>query len=203
MKLIAGLGNPGGEYAKTRHNTGFRVLNELAKGLGVSFDRKRFKGEYTRAELPAPLAGGPETARELLLLKPQAYMNLSGEVVQPFCAYYKIALPDLLVVTDDVALPVGALRLRAGGSAGGHNGLKDIALRLGSQEFARLRVGVGGREAGKEHPPEDLAGHVLSRFAAEDEELARKAVKAAAEACLCWAGRGLEEAMNTYNARAQ
>jgi peptidyl-tRNA hydrolase, PTH1 family len=201
MKLIVGLGNPGKEYAKTRHNAGFRVLDLLAGKLGSSFDRTKFKGEYCDAVLP-------ETWRKkkddddgkLLLVKPQTYMNLSGETVQGFSGYYKIAVKDILVVVDEVALPVGVIRIRRAGSAGGHNGLKDIALRLGSQEFARLRLGVGGREASAERKPGNLADHVLGRFSAEEEDVMRLKVPEAVEACLVWTGQGVEVAMNKYNA---
>jgi PTH1 family peptidyl-tRNA hydrolase len=201
MKLIAGLGNPGREYAKTRHNAGFRVLDLLAERLGVAFERTKFKGDYTRATLPGQWqAQPPPEDNELLLVKPRTYMNLSGETVQCFCGYYKIELPGLLVVVDDVALPVGTLRLRRNGSPGGHNGLKDITQRLGSQEYARLRIGVGGREAGTEQPAEDLRGHVLSRFSRAEEELLKEKLKLAADCCLVWAGQGIGEAMNRFNA---
>jgi PTH1 family peptidyl-tRNA hydrolase len=200
MKLIAGLGNPGRDYAKTRHNAGFRVLDLLAGRLGEGFDRTQFKGEYARAAVPAKWEKQLGSGGDLLLVKPQTYMNLSGETVQCFCGYYKIELPDLLVVVDDVALALGALRIRRGGSAGGHKGLKDIEQRLGSQDFARLRIGVGGRDAGAERPPEDLREHVLSRFSAAEEEVLKKSLELAADACLCWAGQGVEETMNRYNA---
>jgi PTH1 family peptidyl-tRNA hydrolase len=205
MKLIVGLGNPGKEYAKTRHNAGFRVLDLLAGKLGVGFDRSKFKGEYCDALLPEGWRGKGGSQDEpddgkLLLVKPQTYMNLSGETVQGFSGYYKIAVKDILVVVDEVALPLGVLRMRRGGSAGGHNGLKDIALRLGSQEFARLRLGVGGRDALAERKPGNLADHVLGRFSAEEEDVLRKRIPEAVEACLCWAGRGVEAAMNKHNA---
>ena len=198
MKLVVGLGNPGRQYAKTRHNVGFRVLDLLAERLGVEVGRKKFKGLYGAA--PAP--GGGE---ELLLVKPQTYMNLSGETVQGYCGYYQIPLSALLVVVDDVALAVGCLRLRPAGSAGGHNGLKDIILRLGSDEFARLRIGVGGRTAqtgpALGGPPDrpELVQHVLGRFGPQDEAVLQERLPLAAEACLIWAGQGLAAAMNRYN----
>ena len=199
MKVIVGLGNPGREYAKTRHNVGFRVLDLLAEKLGGAFDRTKFKGEYAQGSLPAQWAGSGAEAETLLLIKPQTYMNLSGETVQGFCGYFKVPLNDLLVVVDDVALPVGVLRLRRGGSAGGHNGLKDIALKLGSQEYARLRLGVGGREAGGTPAPADLAGHVLSRFSSAEETVLKEKLNTAVEASLFWAGQGIEAAMNRFN----
>jgi len=190
MKLIVGLGNPGEEYERTRHNIGFRVVEMLAEKCGASFDRTKYKGEYASATV-----GGMDA----VLVKPQTYMNLSGETVLSFKGFYKVELSELLVVSDDVVLPVGSLRMRAGGSDGGQRGLKDISLRLGSQEYARLRVGVGGREAGREHLPVDLASHVLSRFGAGEEEQLKKVLPIAVEACVMWAEKGVEAAMNLYN----
>ncbi len=195
MKLIVGLGNPGRDYARTRHNVGFRVMDVLAGRLNIAFDRAKFKGDYAQGEM----AGISGEDRRVLLVKPQTYMNLSGETVLGFAGYFKIGLAEILVTVDDVALPVGALRIRRGGSDGGHNGLKDITLRLCSQDYARLRVGVGGREQGGAHHPADLAGHVLSRFSAPEEELMVKRIELAAEACQCWAERGIDPVMNVYN----
>jgi peptidyl-tRNA hydrolase, PTH1 family len=197
MKLIVGLGNPGREYARTRHNVGFRVLNILAERLNVEFDRGKFHGDYASAEL-AP-ESGHEEAFKLLLVKPQTFMNRSGETVLGFSAYFKIGLEDVLVVADDVALALGRLRVRKSGSDGGHNGLRDIIQWLGSREFARLRVGVGGREEDAEYQPEDLAAHVLSRFSAAEEEVLAQRLNVAADACLCWAQAGSEAAMNKFN----
>ena len=191
MKLIVGLGNPGKEYERTRHNAGFRVLDALAGKLGTAFDREKFKGLY---------ATGDAGEEKLLLVKPLTFMNLSGETVVGFGGFYKIGIDDVLVVVDEVALPLGALRMRRGGSDGGHNGLKNITLRLGSKEFARLRFGVGGREAGAERHPADLAGHVLGRFSAEEETLLATAMSKAVDACLLWATQGVEKAMNRFNA---
>ena len=201
MKLIVGLGNPGKQYEKTRHNAGFRVLDLLAEQIGAEFSREKFKGRYGEGALSAKWSGPAEGDGRLLLVKPQAYMNLSGETVQGFSGFYKIALEDLLVIVDDAALPLGILRLRRSGSAGGHNGLKDIAVRLGSQDYARLRLGVGGREAGAERAPDDLAGHVLGKFGAAEEKLFVAAMQRAAEACLTWAGGGIEKAMNAFNVK--
>ena len=178
MKLIVGLGNPGKEYARTRHNIGFRVLDVVADKLKVEFERSKFSGDYASTEF---------ADNKLLLVKPQTFMNRSGETVQGFSAYFKVELKDLLIVLDEVALPVGQLRIRPNGSAGGQNGLKDIIQWLGTQDFARLRIGVGGREENAARKPENLASHVLSRFSAADEELLGKKLDAAADACLCWA----------------
>jgi len=195
VKLIVGLGNPGKEYEKTRHNIGFRAVELLAGKLLTDFDRTKFKGEYATASTED--AKGEKV--ELILLKPQTFMNLSGEAVLGFSGFYKIGLDDILVVSDDVVLPVGVLRIRAGGSDGGQKGLKDISRRLGGQQYPRLRIGVGGREAGREHPPADLAGHVLSRFASVEEEILKTALADAADACLVWARKGIAAAMNGFN----
>lgn len=198
MKLIVGLGNPGAQYVKTRHNIGFRVVDLLAGKLGTQVDRSKFKGEYANAEQPGKVKDGDDG--KLLLVKPQTFMNLSGETVVGFTGYFKIAVQDVLVIVDDVALPVGAMRIRRGGSDGGHNGLKDITRALGTQDYARLRLGVGGREANNERQPENLAGHVLGKFSQNEETVLAKAMEVAAEASLYWAANGVEAAMNKFNA---
>jgi PTH1 family peptidyl-tRNA hydrolase len=202
MKLIVGLGNPGGEYARTRHNAGFRVLDVLAERLGAEFRQRKFKGQCAAAELPREWQGPRAGDGRLLLVKPETYMNLSGETVVGFLGYYHIERADLLVVCDDVNLALGALRMRRSGSAGGHNGLADIEQRLGGREYARLRCGVGGREADGQRRVGELVGHVLGRFAPEEEERLPAALARAAEACLTWAGHGCETAMNRFNAVA-
>lgn len=204
LRLIAGLGNPGRKYARTRHNAGFRAVDLLAAKLGAAFTRRKFKGLYVSAEYrpAATQAGGPvgeENVRRLLLVKPQTYMNLSGETVQGFAGWFKVPRKALLVVVDDVALPPGMLRLRGRGSDGGHKGLRDVARVLGGGDFARLRIGVGGREAGNESDGESLTNRVLGRFTAGEEELLATALEHAAEACLCWAVEGIETAMNRFN----
>jgi PTH1 family peptidyl-tRNA hydrolase len=200
MKLIVGLGNPGAQYAKTRHNVGFRIVDRIAEKLGAPVDRTKFKGEYATAEQTGG-AKQEDDDGKLLLVKPQTFMNLSGETVAGFSGYFKIDPKDVLAVVDDVALPVGAIRMRRGGSDGGHNGLKDITRALGTQEYARLRLGVGGRESNAERQPENLASHVLSRFSQEEETVLAKALELAAEASLLWAAQGIEAAMNKYNVR--
>jgi PTH1 family peptidyl-tRNA hydrolase len=200
MKLIVGLGNPGSQYARTRHNVGFRIIDRLAAKLGTVADRSKFKGEYATAD--APVKGGDENDDgKLLLVKPQTFMNLSGETVVSFSGYFKIELKDILVAVDDVALPLGVLRMRRGGTDGGHNGLRDITRALGSQDYARLRLGVGGREQDAQRPAEDLASHVLSRFSKEEEAVLEPAIDKAVEACSCWAAKGIEAAMNSFNAK--
>jgi len=200
MKLIVGLGNPGAEHARTRHNAGFGALDVLAARLGAEFRQRKFKGRYTLAELPDRWRGPAAGDGKLLLVKPQTYMNLSGETVCGFLGYYKLGLAELLVVVDDVALPLGALRLRRAGSAGGHKGLEDIERRVGGAEYARLRLGVGGREAGAGQPVGSLTGHVLGRLRPEEEKVLAAAFERAGDACLTWAGEGCEAAMNRFNA---
>ena len=186
MKLIAGLGNPGSKYDETRHNVGFRVVDALAERFGEKVRRKKFNAltEEVHAE-----------DTKLLLMKPQDYMNRSGHAVATAAGFYKLSPADVLVVTDDMALDVGRLRIRAKGSAGGHNGLKDIIARLGSDDFARLRVGIG--DSGRM----DAADYVLSRFSAEERAIVDNAVQTAVDAICCWLRDGVDIAMTRYNAK--
>ncbi len=186
MKLIAGLGNPGTEYAGTRHNVGFMVIDAAAAAMGTPVKRSKFNA------LTADAMCGDE---KLLFLKPQQYMNRSGHAIATAAGFYQAAPADILVVTDDLALPTGQLRLRAQGSAGGHNGLKDIIAALSTQQFARLRVGIG--DAGQR----DAADYVLSRFSADEREIIDQAVARAAEAVRCWVVDGIEAAMTRYNVK--
>jgi len=183
MKLIAGLGNPEPKYDGTRHNTGFAVLDALAKRLEVKIDQKKKK---------AKTAAAVYRGEKLLLAKPQTYMNLSGESVGPLADYYGVAPEDILVIVDDVALEPGDIRLRRSGSAGGHNGLKSVSLHLGTDEYPRLRVGVG--EAGG-----DMVGHVLGRFDKNTQKLMDEAIELAADAALEWCTEGIDYCMNKYN----
>lgn len=188
VKLIAGLGNPGTEYDYTRHNVGFMVLDALAGQLGVSIRRKKFNA------LTEEVMAGDE---KLLLLKPQQYMNRSGHAIATAAGFYKLTPADVLVVTDDMALDVGRLRLRAKGSAGGHNGLKDIQSHLGTIEYSRLRVGVG--DSGHR----DAADYVLSRFSSDERETIERSVQTAVKAVYCWAREGIQAAMTQYNAKPE
>jgi PTH1 family peptidyl-tRNA hydrolase len=186
MKLIAGLGNPDSKYDDTRHNVGFMVVDALAERFGATVRRKKFNAlaEEVHAE-----------DTKLLLLKPQQYMNRSGHAVATAAGFYKLSPADILVVTDDMALDVGRLRLRAKGSAGGHNGLKDIIARLGSDDFGRLRVGIG--DSGRM----DAAAYVLSRFSADEREVIDGAVRTAVDAICCWLRDGVDIAMTRYNVK--
>jgi len=185
VKVIAGLGNPGPKYTRTRHNVGFRVLDVVARRLDAAFDREKYQA------LVAETRRGREA---VLLLKPQTYMNLSGASVVRALRYKGGEPEDMLVVVDDVNLALGRLRLRPDGSAGGHNGLKSIIEHLGSTAFARLRVGIGtGGQSG------DLTGHVLGKFAPDEEPLMDKAVERAADAVVSFIEDGVTATMNRYN----
>lgn len=186
MKLIAGLGNPGSQYENTRHNIGFMVVDAIAQRYGSSVRRKKFNALVEEIHVEN---------RKLLLVKPQQYMNRSGHAIATAAGFYKLNPADVLIVTDDMALEVGRLRLRAKGSAGGHNGLKDIIARLGTNVFPRLRVGIG------DSGPVDAADYVLSRFCDEERSLIDTAVHSAVDAILCWITEGIESAMTKYNVK--
>jgi len=183
VKLIAGLGNPGAEYDGTRHNVGFAVVDELARRWHL-----RWKSWKSAAEVAAI------TGRETMMVKPRTFMNASGEAVGRLATFYKAAPADILVIVDDVQLPLGRLRLRRSGSAGGHNGLKSVIQHIGA-DFARLRVGVGRGD-----PKWDLADHVLSPFTADEREAAADSVIRAADAVETFVTEGIEAAMNRFNA---
>jgi len=185
MKLVVGLGNPGRRYEGTRHNVGYLVLAELARRYGVAPPKTRFRGEVVEAEF-----GG----QRALLLSPTTFMNLSGTSVQEAVSFYKLQTEDLLVLCDDLNLPVGGLRLRSRGSSGGQKGLDDIIGRLGTEEFSRLRVGVGAAPEGW-----DWANYVLSKFSPDELPAIRQAVELAADAVVVWAREGIEFCMNQYN----
>lgn len=184
--LVVCLGNPGDKYDGTRHNVGFMVADEIGERKRIPIQRLKFKALTNTCEL-----GGAK----VLLMKPITYMNLSGEAVRQAADFYKIPAQRVLVVADDVALPVGKLRIRAKGSAGGHNGLKSIIQHLGSEEFPRLKIGVGE----KPHPDYDLADWVLGKFAGEDRKTIDAAVKRAADAVEAVIRDGAEKAMGKFN----
>jgi PTH1 family peptidyl-tRNA hydrolase len=185
LRLIAGLGNPGREYEGTRHNAGFAVLDELASRLGVPFSKEP-KWEAHVAKVPGS---------DLVLMKPATFMNLSGEAVAGYARFYRIPHASILVVADDVALPPGTIRLRREGGSGGQKGLESVLVHFATEQVPRLRIGVGGASTAG-----DLSGHVLSRFRPEELPVISEAVSRSAEAVLCAVDRGLETAMNLYNA---
>ena len=184
--LIVGLGNPGREYEKTRHNCGFRAIDVLAQKLGCKVDKLKFQGLYGQANYN----GG-----KLYLLKPQTYMNLSGRSVLAISAYFNIPPQRIIVLFDDISLEPGRLRIRADGSAGGHNGIKSLIGELGSQNFPRVKIGVGA----KAHPEQDLADWVLSAFSPSEEKALNSALERAADAALCIIDKGVPEAANRFN----
>jgi len=186
--LIVGLGNPGKEYARTRHNCGFRAIDILADKLGCRIDKGKFQGLYGQCAY-----GG----QKLFLLKPQTFMNLSGRSVVQLSAYYSIPPQRIIVLFDDISLAPGKLRLRAEGSAGGHNGIKSIIQELGSQEFPRVKIGVGA----KPNPEYDLADWVLSAFSAQEEKALQPALENAADAALCIISDGMYKAANQFNGK--
>jgi PTH1 family peptidyl-tRNA hydrolase len=185
VKLLVGLGNPGARYRDTYHNIGFEVIDELARRRGVTLGS---------APADALVARVREWHDGVLLAKPLTFMNLSGQAVASLARYYRIDPGAVLVIADDVALPQGRLRLRRDGSAGGHNGLKSVIEHLGTDAFARLRVGVGRGD-----PRRDLADHVLSRIPVEARGELRAAAERAADAAEAFVARGIEAAMNEYN----
>ena len=185
--LIVGLGNPGPEYAKTRHNCGFRALDILAQKLGCKVDKGKFEGLYGQTTYEG---------HKLYLLKPLTYMNLSGRSVLQLSAYFNIPPQRIVVIFDDISLDIGRLRIRSNGSAGGHNGIKSIISQLGSQDFPRVKVGVGA----KPNPDFDLADWVLSAFSASEEKSLQAALERAADAALCIVSQGTMEAANRFNA---
>ncbi len=186
MKLIVGLGNPGPRYRDTLHNVGFMTMDVLAARYGVAFEA---------APADAVMARVRGTDGGLLLVKPLTWMNLSGGAVGDLLRYYKIPVENLLVVLDEVALPAGQLRARPAGSAGGHNGLKSIIGVLGTEQFARLRIGVGRGD-----PRRDLADHVLSAIPPDIRDVVDEAVVTAADAVECFARDGIEKTMQVFNA---
>ena len=184
-RLIVGLGNPGAKYRGTRHNAGYMVLAEFVKREFLGKPSHKFHGDI----LEARVAG-----KNILFLCPTTFMNLSGQAVSEAMGFYKLDLSELLVVCDDVDLPVGRIRFRDSGGSGGQKGVKDIIARLGSEKFSRLRVGVGRPPAGV-----DTADHVLSEFRSEEKDLIQDSVRRAADALTCWVEYGTEESANRFN----
>jgi len=185
VKMVVGLGNPGQEYSATRHNVGFMVIDELARRWNVSSWRSKFNAEVAEQRSDS----GP-----ILLVKPQTYMNLSGEAVGALVRWHKVPVEDIIVIYDDMDIEVGRLRLRAKGSSGGHRGIESLLAHLGQEKFARARVGVGRPPAGW-----TVNNYVLSRFTAEEAPLIKTAIERTAEAVECFIAHGITKAMNSYS----
>jgi len=192
MKLIVGLGNPGDKYAGTRHNVGFRVIDEAARRAAVGFEAPPGGVDALLARVRAHGSGERRTG-DVLLAKPMTFMNASGEAVGGLLRYFKIDVADVLVVVDDIQLPLGKLRARARGSAGGHNGLKSVIQHVGD-EFARLRLGVGRGDSRR-----DLADHVLAKFDSDEAAEAGRMIERAAEASEVFLTGGIAAVMNQFN----
>jgi len=184
IRLVVGLGNPGPEYAETRHNLGFKVVEALELALGIEVRQRKFN---------ARIGAGRHLGKKVILMKPWTFMNRSGAPVAAAVGFYKLDLRDLLVVVDDMALETGSIRVRASGSAGGHNGLADIIEKLGTNEFSRCRVGIGARRS-----PEAVE-HVLGRPESEEKPVLNRAIGRARDAVLCWLEFGVEKTMNEFN----
>ena len=182
--MVVGLGNPGDEYADTRHNTGFKVIDSLAKTLRTDVRKRKFGARFGLGEY---------CDTKLILLKPWQFMNRSGQAVATAMGFYGLVLIDLLVVTDDLSLEPGRIRIRAKGSAGGHNGLADIVEKLGANEFARLRIGIG------DNGTVDSAVYVLRKPRLEERPVLDEAIERARQAVLCWIEHGIKKAMNEFN----
>ncbi len=187
MKIIVGLGNPTEKYVGTRHNVGFAVIEELADRFNISLDEKKHKAIFGK---------GIIEGEKVILVKPQTYMNLSGESVRSLVDYYKVEVEDIIVIYDDISLDVGQLRIREKGSAGGHNGMKNIISHLGSEAFVRIRVGIGEKPKGY-----DLADYVLSRFSKKEQELIVDGYYMAANAIKLIIQEDVSAAMNMYNVK--
>jgi PTH1 family peptidyl-tRNA hydrolase len=184
--IVVGLGNPGGEYEKTRHNAGFIAIDRLCDSLGVKCDRAKFKALCCEATIGE---------NRVLIMKPQTYMNKSGEAISEASRFYKIPADKVIVISDDVTLAVGKLRIRGKGSAGGHNGLKSIIEHLGTQEFPRIKLGVGE----KPHPDYDMVDWVLGKFPKEDFEALSKTVESVPSAVATMINGDITTAMNRFN----
>lgn len=185
MKLIVGLGNPGKKYDKTRHNVGFEIIDKCQRNLNIELDQAKFKGAYGFTKIES---------EKVLLLKPLTYMNLSGESIVPLMNYFKIDKDQLLVIYDDLDLPAGKIRLRQKGSPGGHNGMKSIVQHLGTDQFNRIRVGIGRPEPGVAIPD-----YVLGKFSPDDRQKLDEAVDKATEAAIAWTEKDFLKVMNDFN----
>lgn len=185
MKLIIGLGNPGKTYEGTRHNVGFDVIDELAENWSISLNQAKFKGIY---------GTGVVNGEKVLLLKPLTYMNLSGESIAGIMSFFKVPIEDIVVIYDDLDLAPGRIRLRQKGSAGGHNGIKSTIAHLGSQNFNRIRIGIG-----RPTVPMAISDYVLGRFSSEELSDIESAIRKSAKACEAWLSNPFLHVMNEYN----
>jgi len=194
MKLVVGLGNPGSQYSGTRHNVGFEAVDALAAKLGWIGQRAEFD-RLAREKFNGLAMDGLAGSEKLILLKPTTFMNVSGSAVQSAMAFYQLSPPDLMIVLDDLALPCGKIRLRAGGSSGGHNGLRDIERVLGTDQYPRLRLGIDAA-------PENIPGrdYVLGKISPQQRSLIDPAVIRATDAIVTWIEKGIESAMSLFNA---
>jgi peptidyl-tRNA hydrolase, PTH1 family len=188
IKMVVGLGNPGSEYVGTRHNAGFEVIDSLADPLKTDVRKKKFG---------ACVGEGEFAGKKIVLLKPWQFMNRSGEAVATAAGFYKLPLSELLVVSDDMDLEPGRIRIRPGGSAGGHNGLADIIEKLGTGEFGRLRIGIGRNAVMSD------VDYVLGRPGEQEKPLLNEAIEKGRDAVLCWIEYGIEKAMNTFNKNSE
>ena len=185
MKLIVGLGNPGKQYDRTRHNIGFEVIDYLSESYGIPLDKAKFKGNF---------GVGNIAGEKVILLKPLTYMNLSGESIRPIMDYYDVEIEDLVVIYDDLDLPVGKIRLRQKGSSGGHNGIKSTIQHVGTEKFNRMRVGIDRPKNGM-----SITDYVLGRFTKEEMEILESIIKKCADACEEWCKEPFLQVMNKYN----
>ena len=188
MRMVVGLGNPDDKYIDTRHNTGFKVIDSLAQELGIDVRKRKFGSRFGLGEF---------ADNKLILLKPWQYMNRSGQAVATAAGFYKLNIGELIVVTDDMDLEPGRIRLRYKGSAGGHNGLADIIQKLGTNEFARCRIGIG------QSAEADAVGYVLGKPQEDEKPLLAAAIERARNAVLCWIEYGIETAMNKFNSYSE
>jgi PTH1 family peptidyl-tRNA hydrolase len=189
MILVAGLGNPGSEYASTKHNLGFLTVDEIGKRAGIDLKKKKFSGVYGE---------GTFNNDKLILLKPETYMNRSGESVSSAASFYHIPAENIIIIHDELDLPTGTVRIKAGGGSAGHKGLKSVMGELGSGDFIRIRIGIG-----KPREKKGTVSHVLTKFNKEESELVRESLLRAADAVLEIIRHGLQKAMNKYNVRPE
>ena len=186
MHLIVGLGNPGAEYAKTRHNAGFSLVEKLAERWKANWANER--------KFASRLAKAGHAGKNVLLCEPQTFMNLSGESVAALVKFYQLPMEKILIAVDDADLALGEIRLRPGGGSGGHHGLESVAEHLSSKEYARLRIGIGRKNEARQ-----ITGHMLGKFSAEENALLEKVLKRAADQLECWLDAGIQKAMSQFN----